>query len=120
MRDEYSLQTAAYFGAYNKGKAKSEQCETRWILRIDQYSHCLGCFAKKREKGGKVRVAEGNQFCNHQWSAVEGIVELAELQNHEHDIEAFLSAKELWEWYHKDLLGKIENYPKKLRKKMLI
>lgn len=120
IREEHSLQTAAYFSAYNKSQAKANICETRWILRVDQYAECKGCFAKKRAKGGKERVAEGNPFCNHQWSAIKGEIECKELTNHEHDTEAFLSAKELWEWYNKDWLSRIANYPKKLTQKILI
>ena len=36
IRDEHSLQTAAYLNAYNKGVKKKLKAKTRWILRIDQ------------------------------------------------------------------------------------
>lgn len=120
IREEHSLQTAAYFAAYNKNEAKSQLCETRWILRIDQYKQCLGCFAKKREKGKKERVSEGNPFCNHQWGAAKGEIEFRELTNYAYDISAFLSAKELWEWYNMDWLKRIINYPKRVSQKVLL
>lgn len=121
IRDEYSLQTAAYLYAYNSSGEESGACQTRWILRIDQYAKCKGCYAKKREKqGGKETIAEGNPSCNHQWEEVKGEIEFKELTEHQHDMSAFLAAKELWEWYHKDWLRKITNYPRKLSQKILL
>lgn len=119
IREEHSLQTAAYFAAYNLGKGKLETCETRWILRIDQYKECMGCFAKMREKSQKESVSQGNPLCNHQWSVVKGEIEFRELVNHEQDLQAFLSAKEVWEWYNKDWLSKIINYPKTVSQQIL-
>ncbi len=120
IREEYFLQTAAYFAAYNKNEGEAEHCQTRWILRIDQYEQCRGCFAKRRVKDQKERITGGNPFCNHQWSAIKGEIEFKELPNHEHDIEAFLSAKEVWEWYHRDWLKRIANYPKRIFQKVLL
>lgn len=120
MREEYSLQTAAYVNAYNKSAEKTKICKTRWILRIDQYASCKGCFAKHRERDEDGVSREGNPSCNHVWGEQLGEVEFKELENYEHDLQAFLSAKEVWEWYHKDWLRKVENYPKKIIQKVLI
>ena len=120
IRDEYSLQTAAYLNAYNKGVAKKLQASTRWILRIDQYEECKGCFAKKKEKDGKVRISEGKEWCNHQWSLPTGEAEFLELKGYEEDLQAFLAAKEVWEWYHRSFLKKVANYPKNSVQKVLI
>ena len=120
IRDEYSLQTAAYLNAYNKGAQKKLQADTRWILRIDQYEECKGCFAKKKEKGGKEQVSGGNAWCNHQWSLPTGEAEFLELDGYEEDLQAFFSAKEVWEWYHRAFLKKVANYPKNIVQKVLI
>lgn len=114
IRHEHSLQTAAYFAAYNSEKDR-EKCETRWILRINQNEICKGCFAKK-----KARVTGGNPLCNHVWGEPVIELELKELENHKHDLNAFLAAKELWEWYNRDLLSQIPNYPKKVLQKVLV
>lgn len=117
--EEYSLQTAAYLNAYNKSRENllpfsqnDGRCEKRWILRIDQYQECIGCLAKRRTKAGKPRIKGGKLFCNHQWGPVKGEVEFKELKNYEDDLDAFLAAKEVWEWYNKKWLKKIPNYPK--------
>ncbi|MCH7828806.1 PD-(D/E)XK nuclease family protein [Patescibacteria group bacterium] len=120
IRDEYSLQTAAYLNAYNKGALKKLQATTRWILRIDQYEECKGCFAKKKEKDGKERISGGNEWCNHQWSLPTGEAEFLELEGQEEDLKAFLAAKEVWEWYHRSFLRKVANYPKNSVQKVLI
>jgi len=120
VRDEYSLQTAAYLNAYNKGAQKKLQADTRWILRVDQYEECKGCFAKKKEKSGKERVSGGNEWCNHQWSLPTGEVEFLELDGYEEDLKAFFSAKEVWEWYHRAFLRKVANYPKNITQKVLL
>jgi hypothetical protein len=120
MRDEYSLQTAAYLNAYNKGVQKKERAETRWILRLDQYSQCRGCMAKRKEKGGKERVLEGNAWCNHQWGLPTGETEFLELDGYEEDLEAFFSAKEVWEWYYRRILRQVRNYPRNVSQKVLI
>lgn len=120
MRDEYSLQTAAYLNAYNKGAQKKLQAETRWILRIDQYEECKGCLAKRKRKDRRERVSGGNQWCNHQWSLPMGEAEFLELEGYEEDLEAFLAAKEVWEWYHRAILRRVANYPKNVTQKVLI
>lgn len=120
IRDEHLLQTAAYFAAYNKGAQGSFKCTKRGILRIDQFQECQGCLAKKRHKGRIDTVSEGNPVCNHQWTHIQGKVEFRELENHEEDFQAFLAAKELWEWYHREFLKRIANYPKKVTQKILL
>ncbi len=116
--DEYALQTAAYCNAYNKSVGATlfergdARCQTRWILRIDQYEECRGCLAKRRIKEGRPKVRGGKRTCNHQWSPPTGVVEFCELHNQREDFEAFLAAKELWEWYYKRTLAKISNYAK--------
>jgi len=112
--DEYLLQTAAYQNAYNKMSKDNEKALTRWILRIDQYRECLICGAKIREKSGEGVIKGGDPLCDHKFSEVKGFVEFRELPDFEKDFKAFLSAKELWEWYHRDYLNKIEIYPKKI------
>lgn len=111
--EEYYLQTAAYMNAFNAMADEKEMCETRWILRIDQYQECVNCGAKQRGKSGKNVVKGGKNYCAHEFGAPIGIYEFKELENFEHDISAFLSAKEVWEWYNRNLLKKIPNYPKK-------
>lgn len=120
MQDAYFLQTAAYLNAYNKGVSKREHAKTRWILRIDQYQECRGCLARKKEKDGTERITKGRSSCNHQWAGAKGEVEFQELPNQEKDLEAFLSAKEVWEWSHRDMLKRIVNYPKNILQKVLI
>lgn len=120
MQDAYLLQTAAYLNAYNKGVSKKEQGKTRWILRIDQYQECRGCLARKKEKDGTQRIAKGKASCNHQWGQAKGEVEFQELPDQQKDLEAFLSAKEVWEWSHRDMLKRIANYPKNVLQKVLI
>ena len=120
MREEYLLQTAAYLHAYNKGVSKKEQGKTRGILRIDQYQECRGCFARKKEKDGTERITKGKASCNHQWGQAKGEAEFQELSDQAKDLEAFLSAKEVWEWSHRDMLKRIANYPKNVLQKVLI
>jgi len=110
--EEHYLQTAAYLSAFNEKAKAKEKCKTRWILRIDQYEECLGCRAKRREKEGMVRVTGGKRICNHQWSEKKGMVEFKELEGYEEDVQAFLAAKELWEWYNRKFLRRILNYKK--------
>lgn len=120
IREEYSMQTAAYLNAYNKGTTKKLKADTRWILRIDQYQECKGCYAKKRDKSGKERISEGNELCNHQWSLSMGEAEFLEMEEQERDLQAFLAAKEVWEWYHRAFLKKVTNYQKNIMQKVLI
>lgn len=111
--DEYFLQTAAYMNAFNSMADKKEEAKTRWILRIDQYEECLNCGGKQRIKSGKDVVKGGQSYCNHEFAPPTGIYEFRELEDFEGDIKAFLNAKKLWEWYNRNLLKKIRNYPKK-------
>lgn len=121
VREEYSLQTAAYLNAYYKTIGQTlflrspAPLEKRWILRIDQYEECMGCLAKKRTKDGRSRVQGGKRTCNHQWSDPTAEIECKELTGYRQDLEAFLAAKELWTWYHRKSLKKIPNYPKQQR-----
>ncbi len=106
---DYNLQTAAYLAAM---KDEMKGLETRWILRIDQNQSCLYCGARLRSKGGKrqIKTDWGNpaqRSCQHDWSAMQGHVELKEFPHWEHDFEAFLGAKKLWEWENADWLTKV-------------
>jgi hypothetical protein len=117
---EHALQTAAYFQAYNKTKGIFKECETRWILRLDQYQECRGCLAKVREKYGSARVSGGEEACNHQWSELRGEVEFKEFKDFGKDFEAFLGLKERWEWRNQEWLCKIPNYEKNIRQYALL
>jgi hypothetical protein len=106
---DYCLQTSAYVAAM---KARVPELETRWILRIDQAQPCLQCGALLRTKGGnrKVRTTSGNAFmraCSHRWGPLTGFIELKEFPDWEHDFEAFLGAKRLWEWENEAMLKTI-------------
>lgn len=120
IRDEYAMQTAAYMGAYNKEAQKKLRAETRWILRLDQYKECRGCQARVKDRMRQGKAHGGNELCNHQWGPVVGEVEFVELPNFQEDLEAFLSAKEVWEWYYKGVLRRISNYPKNVIQKVLV
>ena len=117
---EHLLQTAAYLNAYNANCEKGKACETRWILRIDQYQECMGCLAKRREKYGRARTSEGNPLCNHQWSLTKGEVEWKELENYEKDLAAFFARRDRWEQKHEEWLQKIPNYPRNNKQSVLI
>ena len=106
---EYNLQTSAYVEALKEFETKRllnlpRNVETRWILRIDQKKNCRRCGASLREKGGrsKLRLAKNKkEACleeNHDWSEVEGEVELREFPYLYKDFRAFVAAKILWEW----------------------
>jgi hypothetical protein len=104
---DYNLQTSAYVAALQD---EFQNLEARWILRIDQIKHCVKCGATLREKGGrqKIRLPKGaRKDCEHEWSQLEGEIELKELPFWEKDFEAFLGAKKLWEWENEYLLKKI-------------
>jgi len=49
-----------------------------------------------------------------------GEAEFLELKEYEEDLQAFLSAKEVWEWYHRSFLRKVANYQKNIVQKVLI
>jgi len=115
----YALQTAAYLNALTKGPDQSlfpeltdGEVQTRWLIRIDQYAECRGCLAQMREKHGRPTTKGGKAQCNHQWGDIKGEVECVELVEQEKDLQAFLSAKKVWEWSNREFLGKIDNYPK--------
>jgi hypothetical protein len=110
--DEYSLQLAAYMNAYNKSVPSKRMAKTRWILRLDQFEECKLCGAKKRVKGGKVIIRGGKISCYHKFLPARGEFEFKELKDFNHDIDGFIGAKRLWEWYNKSHLKQIENYPK--------
>lgn len=106
---DYNLQTAAYFSAM---KPEVKNLETRWILRIDQSQPCLYCGAKMRNKGGKRQLKTkwndpAQRSCPHEWGAMQGHVELKEFPRWEHDFDAFLGAKKLWEWENADWLTRV-------------
>lgn len=100
---DYNLQTAAYFPPLQE---QFRNLQTRWILRIDQAEHCLKCRALRRSKGGreKIRFPMNNRYagekCDHEWSEMQGEVELEEFPYWQDDYQAFLGAKRLWEWEH--------------------
>ena len=106
---DYALQTSAYIVPLEhviRGIA------TRWILRIDQRQVCNKCGATLRSKGGneKIKLPWSNyqaKNCAHEWSEMQGEIELQEFPNHGEDYEAFLGAKKLWEWENLDWLKKI-------------
>lgn len=109
---DYGIQTAAYVEALHERENMPEL--TRWILRLDQARPCLnGCGSKMREKGGTEKVRGGDDWkrargCNHTWGDMTGEVELQELKNLKHDTQAFLAAKQLWEWEHQEWLDQIK------------
>jgi hypothetical protein len=93
-------------------KNEFENLETRWILRIDQIQKCLRCGARRRVKGGreKIAVVWGNgaqRNCAHTWGEPVGEIELKEFPSWQHDFEAFLAAKKLWEWENEEWLKKV-------------
>jgi hypothetical protein len=106
---DYCLQTSAYMDAL---KNEFEDLDTRWILRIDQIQKCLRCGARRRTKGGreKITLVWGNftqRSCAHAWSEPMGEIELKEFPSWQHDFEAFLAAKKLWEWENEEWLKKV-------------
>lgn len=109
--DDYFVQTAAYFHAYNEGI--NQKAETYWILRIDQYQQCQACGAKKREKGGEPEIKNNKRNCKHKWGKLKGICELKEVNNQQMYIDTFLNAKKLWEFSNRQRLSQIKNYPRR-------
>lgn len=123
---DHDIQTAAYFEALRE---EGVPVSTRWILRIDQFQTCKHCGSTKRTKGGyqKIKLAAagktnslfGNGFSQHYeisktctperhgWLDPRGIIELKEIPYSADDFEAFLGAKKIFEWEHRDLLKKI-------------
>ncbi len=100
---DYNLQTSAYMAALQKN---FDNLQTRWILRIDQIKTCVKCDSTLREKGGRKKVKlpwKKNTYysakkCEHIWSDIKGVIELQEFPYWQHDFQAFLGAKKLWEW----------------------
>jgi hypothetical protein len=109
--DEYGLQLAAYMNAYNKNVPAKRRAKARWILRLDQFEQCTICGAKKRIKSGKTKITGGKKTCYHQFSQTKGAFEFKELKGFKDDLQGFLSAKKLWEWYNRNILKEIKNYP---------
>lgn len=105
---DYNLQTSAYMGALID---QFPDLETRWILRIDQIQKCVLCQATRRLKGGREKIrgewSPWGRCDQHQWSEMQGVVELKEFPSWRHDFDAFLGAKKLWEWENHDWLSKI-------------
>lgn len=102
---DYNLQTAAYFPPLQE---HFRNLQTRWILRIDQVENCSACGATRRTKGGREKIRnpyikgkpKTNNHCDHQWSELQGQIELKEFPYWQDDYAAFLGAKKLWEWEH--------------------
>jgi len=112
---DYNLQTSAYMEAL---KGEHENLQTRWILKIDQIQKCLNCGATRRVKGGREKVRTGARNGNgyysrgpvcaeHEWSELQGDIELKEFPYWQEDFEAFLGAKKLWEWENSYWLKRI-------------
>jgi len=109
---DYNLQTAAYIEAL---KEQFPALQTRWILRIDQIQRCLACGATRRLKGGREKIrlngkngARSARPCEvHEWSDLQGEIEIKEFPFWQSDFEAFLGAKKLWEWENEYWLKKI-------------
>lgn len=106
---DYNLQTAAYMTTIQKDL---KDLSTRWILRIDQKQTCIKCKASRRTKGGRevIKIPYSNPYarnCRHEWSEVQGDIELQEFPSLYDDYQAFLGAKTLWEWEHIELLKKV-------------
>ena len=105
---DYNLQTASYIEAL---KNQFQNLQTRWILRIDQTQTCLTCGAIRRVKGGREKIRMNGMRPSHDhehyWSEIHGDVELQEFPYWQHDFEAFLGAKKLWEWENEFWLKRI-------------
>jgi hypothetical protein len=108
---DFNLQLAAYFPPLQE---ELRNMQTRWILRVDQVQTCGVCGATMRVKGGRVKIRApyprsgvNHKTCSHEWSDVEGIVELKEFPYWQDDYQAFLGAKKLWEWDNITKLKKI-------------
>ncbi|MBI4087413.1 MAG: hypothetical protein HY434_01115 [Candidatus Liptonbacteria bacterium] len=106
---DYNLQTSAYMDAL---KSNFRNLQTRWILKIDQTQKCLRCGATRRVKGGreKIKIEWNNALmrqCAHEWSELQGDIELKEFPYWQDDFQAFLGAKKLWEWENEYWLREI-------------
>src|SRR3989344_1124307 len=105
---DYNMQTSAYIEAL---MAEFPTLETRWILRIDQTKDCLKCGGNLRPKGGQDKIRKGKKgpLCTdeHEWTPLTGRIELQEFPYWKNDFQAFLGAKQLWEWENEYWLKKV-------------
>lgn len=104
---DYGMQTAAYVQAMRED-ASVPPPQTSWVLRLDQCRTCEICNATLRTKGGTFRVnGFGSRTCTHRWGPMQGQFEFQEMPGTEHNLNAFLAAKKLWEWEHADWLSQV-------------
>lgn len=103
---DYGLQIAAYREALTE-RSDLPPPETSWILRLDQAQRCDDCGATMRHKGGNTKVRGGRYRCPHRWSPTLGEFEFKEVDDFEHNLKAFLAAKELWCWEHRSYLNRL-------------
>lgn len=120
---EYNLQTAAYVSAMQEFEIKRalkipRDIETRWIMLVQQHEVCRMCGAKRRTKGGRVRINNGRSrgmpVCvdsEHDWGPPRAELTLREFPFLYKDTRAFLAAKILWEWEHDYWLKRIGYVP---------
>lgn len=104
---DYGLQTAAYMQALRENPDIPTPL-TSWVLRLDQCRFCELCGVSLRTKGGTFRVSAGGKGCTHRWSSVQGQFEFQEMTGTEHNLQAFLASKSLWEWEHHDWLRQLK------------
>lgn len=103
---DYGMQTAAYIQALQEDK-DAPPPQTSWVLRLDQSQKCVKCGASLRHKGGNAKVRGGIYRCFHEWSDIQGEYEFQEIPDFEHNLKAFLAAKQLWEWEYRDYLKEL-------------
>lgn len=104
---DYGLQTAAYVAALREHPDLPHP-EASWILRLDQCRACSNCGGFMRTKGGNVSInGRGSRSCAHAWGPMTGQFEFRELPDHDADLKAFLAAKTLWEWEHRNYLAQL-------------
>jgi hypothetical protein len=109
---DYCLQTSAYMDAL---KNEFQNLSTRWILKIDQVQYCNRCGSRRRVKGGNEKIKLNwqngmggvSRNCVHDWSELQGDIELQEFPSWQNDFEAFLGAKRLWEWENEEWLKRV-------------
>jgi hypothetical protein len=111
--DDYFIQAAAYFNAYNESARK--KARTYWIMRVDQFQPCKLCGAERRVKSGEVKIKKNKRGCRHKWEKPQGVCELYETGKKELYVEAFLTAKKLWDFSNRQSLSQIDNYPERDR-----
>jgi len=102
---EYGMQTAAYVEALQENPDMPKLAS--WVLLLDQIQKCVLCNASKRQKGGRVKIKGGTFSCPHQWTQTQGRYEFTEIKDFDLNIKAFLAAKELWMWEHKEYLERL-------------